>query len=148
MSARHVRIAGGAVDGGWVGGKAGSMYSDLRACTTPRVKGVFCAVCAAADAIPLAGDAGVTDTAAKVRGIGLEEKALAGVGAGLPLALNLLRIATAGEQLLAGGEAGPAIARRTAEGVLARRSRVMGQVIWELTRMAIGTGHRQGSSKR
>lgn len=95
------------------------MYSDLRACTTPRVKGVFCADCAATDAIPLAGDGGVT--AVKGRGKGLEVP--------LGLALDLLRIATAGEQLLVGGEAGPAIARRTAEGVLARRSRVTGEGI-------------------
>jgi hypothetical protein len=54
---------------------------------------------------------------------------LAEVRVRVPLALNLLRIATAGKQLLVGGEAGPAVARRTAEGVLARRSRVMGEVI-------------------
>jgi hypothetical protein len=98
----------------------GSMYSDLRACTTARVKGVFCAGCVASDAIPLAGDGEVG--AETGRGNNPEEQALAEVGMSL-----VLRITTAGERLLVKGEAGPAIAiaRRRTEGGLARRSRVM-----------------------
>lgn len=64
------------------------MYSDLRACTTALVKGVFCAVCAAGDAIPLAGDSGVGAETGK--GNGLDEQVLTELGG--PWALDLVRI--------------------------------------------------------
>ena len=103
----------------------GNMYSDLRACTTARVKGVFCSDCAASDAIPLAGDGGFG--AETVAGNGLEEQALAGWGA--PVVLAKVRLAMA-ELLLDDDEAEPAIAnRRRGEVGMARRSRVMREVI-------------------
>lgn len=97
------------------------MYSDLRACTTARVKGVFWGGgdCAVSDAIPLAGDSEVG--AETVTGNGVEEQALV---------LSQVRTATAGERLLIDDKAEPAIARRSGvEGEIARRSRVVREVI-------------------
>lgn len=106
------------------------MYRFLRACTTARVKGVFWGGgggdCAASDAMPLAGDSGFG--AETVTGNGLEEQALAKVGA--PLVLGKVRMVTAGGRLLGDEEVGPAIERRRgAEGGMAGRSRVMREVI-------------------
>lgn len=86
------------------------MYSDLRACTTARVKGPFWGGgdCAVSDAIPLAGDSEV----------------------GAETVVGQVRKATGGERLLSDGEVEPAIAsRRRVEGEIARRSRVVREVI-------------------
>lgn len=122
------------------------MYRDLRACTTAWVNGVFCGGVggdsAASDAIPLAGDSVVG--AETATGNGLEEQALAEVGA--PLVLGQVRMVTAGERLLDGDEAGPAIARRRGgEGGTARRSRVMRQVIasaWKVNKTDVDSSGR------
>lgn len=121
------------------------MYSDLRACTTALVKGVFCAVCVASDAIPLAGDRGFGAETGK--GNGLNEQDLA--ESGEPWAFNLVRISTAGERLLVEDEAGPAIARRRTEGVLARRSRIMRAIIgsWQRRPLAWTVTTDVGSSR-
>lgn len=108
--------------------EVGGMYSDLRACTTARVKGVFCGGggCAASDAIALAGDSEAGAEA--VTGNGLEEPALAEVG--VPLILGQVRTATTGERLVSDSKIGPAMARRSGgEAGRARRSRVVRVVI-------------------
>lgn len=96
------------------------------------MKGVFWGVGgAASDAISRAGDSGVGAETARAAGNGLEELALAEVGA--PLVPGRVRIVSRGERLVAGNGAGPATTRRRGgEGLMARRSRVV--------REAMGTG--------
>lgn len=118
--------------------KVGSMYSDLRACTTARVKGVFCGDCAASDAIPLAGDSEVGTEI--VTGNGLEGEAPAGWWA--PVVLGEVRMAVAGERLLDDDESARAIANRgRGEAGMARRSRVMREVIgsWRQVNTDVGS---------